>query len=68
MTWNNDVTNIFSRIDKRKELWEVCEKYINDHRIDCPEDICQSDDVILDAYDFIGDICEIVGYYEYPEE
>lgn len=55
-------------MSKKKDLWKVCKKFIEHQRIDCPETICQSDRVIENAYDFIGDICEIVGYYEYEDE
>jgi hypothetical protein len=43
-------------------------KFIVDHRISCPEAIHQNDEVIANAYDLIEHLCEIVGYYEYPDE
>lgn len=48
-------------------LWNVCAKFIEQQKIGCPETIYQMDRVIENAYEFIQDICDEVGYYE-PEE
>jgi hypothetical protein len=50
------------------KLREICKKFIEKHRISCSEAISQEDSIIVDAYDFIKEICDEVGYYEYPEE
>ena len=39
-------------------------RFVKEHRISCPEAICQNDDVIVDAYEFIENLVEIVGYFE----
>ncbi len=39
-------------------------RFVKEHRISCPEAICQNDDVIVDAYEFIEALVEIVGYFE----
>ena len=49
-------------------LWNVCYNFIKDQRISCEETISQCDWVIENAYDLIGDICEVVGYVEYDDE
>lgn len=54
--------------DRKERVLALCEKFIKDHRISEESCIGQNDDIILDAYDFIGDICEIVGYYKYPKD
>lgn len=46
------------------ELHALCLKFINDQKIDCAETVFQSDRVIENAYKFIREICEIVGYAE----
>ena len=46
------------------DLHALCLKFINDQKIDCAETIHQTDWVIENAYGFIEDICEIVGYAE----
>ena len=46
------------------DLHALCLKFINDQKIDCAETIHQTDWVIENAYEFIEDICEIVGYAE----
>ena len=43
-------------------LMEVCQKFITDNQITCPETIYQTDHVIANAYKLIEDICDIVGY------
>jgi len=50
-------------MEKEQKLMELCKKFIVDNTISCPETICQCDWVIEHAYDFIEDICEIVGYH-----
>lgn len=53
------------------QLFDLCEKFIKDNKIDCAETVYQSDRVIKNAYEFIQEICEIVGYdgeYEYEED
>lgn len=39
-------------------------RFVKEHRISCPEVICQNDDVIVDAYEFIENLVDIVGYYD----
>lgn len=46
------------------DLHALCLKFINDQKITCAETVFQSDHVIENAYGFIEDICEIVGYAE----
>lgn len=54
--------------DKQKQLLKLCEQFITEQRISCPETIHQTDRVIENAYNLIEDICDIVGYYEYEDE
>lgn len=54
--------------EKKDKLWKLCEEYIDKQDIICPESVYQSDRVILNAYDFIEKICDIVGYKEYNED
>jgi len=56
-----------SKKDKDK-LVELCQKYARDHHITCSECVHQQDDVILDAYDFLANIFDIVGYEEIKYE
>ena len=49
------------------ELIAHCKKFITDQGIDCAETIYQTDWVIENAYEFIQEICEIVGYKECEE-
>lgn len=52
----------------RKELWSICERFIQEHKITCPETVWQTDRVIEDAYEFIEEICDVVGYHEYETD
>lgn len=50
------------------KLWTLCEQFIEDNRITCAETVYQTDRVIRNAYEFIEEICEIVGYAERKED
>lgn len=50
-----------------RRLVEVCQQFIIDNRISCPEATIE-DRVYENAPDLIGTICEIIGYYEYPDD
>lgn len=54
-------------IDKDKLLKAVIE-YVNKNQISHPETIYQCDHVIESACEFIEELCDIVGYYEYEDE
>ena len=43
-------------------LWNVCIKFIEEQGISCPETIYQTDWVIENAYEFIQEVCDEVGY------
>ena len=49
----------------RIKLFKECHKFIVDNKISCPESIAQCDHVIENAYEFIENVCNIVGYYDY---
>lgn len=49
-------------------LWTTCMKFIEDQRIGTAETVYQSDRVIENAYEFIHQVCEIVGYLQQDEE
>jgi len=55
-------------MSKQKELLNLCKKFITDNDIGCSEVIYQSDLVIENAYEFIEDICGIIGYKEYEDD
>lgn len=54
--------------DQMNELHRICLDFITKQRITCPETIYQSDRVIVNAYEFIEQICDVVGYAEYQDE
>lgn len=53
---------------KEQQLFELCKKFIEDQSISCAETIYQTDWVIENAYEFIEDICDIVGYDNSEED
>ena len=54
--------------DSLVSLLEVCQAFIKSQRIGSAEVIYQQDNVIENAYDFIEEVCDIVGYYEDGDE
>lgn len=52
----------------KTKLLELCEKFIKDNNIHCSDSIYQRDDVIENGYEFIEQICDIVGYAETDED
>lgn len=44
------------------ELWTVVHNFISKQNISCAEAIYQTDKVIINAYEFIEQLCDIVGY------
>jgi hypothetical protein len=49
-------------------LWRHCMVFIETQNIYSRETVYQTDRVIENAYVFIADICEIVGYVDYEDE
>lgn len=54
--------------EKQQQLWDLCQKFINDQKISHPECVYQSDRVIENAYELIDNICDIVGYVKDEDE
>lgn len=52
----------------KTELLELCRDFIEEQRITCAETVHQTDRVIENAYEFIGQVCELVGYHKDPDE
>lgn len=50
------------------QLEEYCRQWIDSRNITCPETVSQCDYVIRDAYEFIQDICDIIGYAKSEDE
>ena len=55
-------------IKKLRELERVIVDFIETHTISCPEKVGDCDDVIINAYELIANLCEIAGYHEYEDE
>lgn len=53
---------------KEQELFDLCGRFVAEQQISCPEAVYQTDRVIENAYELIESICDIVGYYKYPDE
>lgn len=51
-----------------QELYNLCKQFVEDNKISCPETVHQCDRVIINSYDFIEKMCDIVGYYKYPDD
>lgn len=46
----------------------IVKNFIKQNKIYCPETIYQSDMVIQNAYEFIEQLCDNVGYYDEEED
>jgi len=53
---------------KGLKLFSIVKKFIDDNQISCAEVVSQADRVVENSYAFIMELCEIVGYYKYPED
>lgn len=51
-----------------KALWDVCVKFIETQEIGCAESIYQNDRVLIEAPEFVEDVCNVVGYLPYEDE
>lgn len=58
---------VHAEVDRLRELHDHCVNFIQENQITCAESVYQTDRVILNAYEFIEGVCEIVGYVD-PEE
>jgi predicted nuclease of restriction endonuclease-like RecB superfamily len=57
-----------TKVDEHpKALMKLCEKFIEDNEISCPESVYQCDHVIEHGYEFIKKVCEIVGFYKHKD-
>lgn len=54
--------------EQLKKLWDICNGYVQEQQISCAESVYQSDGVIINAYEFIEKICDVVGYWDCSEE
>jgi len=59
---------VSNRVIKALALLDRVEAFIEHHDIIVPETIYQTDRVIVDAYEFIADLCDIAGYKEVEDE
>jgi hypothetical protein len=48
-------------------LWNVCKKFVQDQDIGHADTIYQCDWIIENAYYFIEQVCDVVGYNPYVE-
>ncbi len=55
-------------VEEMTALWQYCIKFIEILNIYDAETVYQTDRVIENAYVFIADVCEIVGYVDYEDE
>lgn len=53
--------------ESKEKVIQIIQEFIDDNNISCAEAIAQNDRVIENAYTFIYELCEIVGYKEYQD-
>jgi len=47
---------------RQAKLWKLCQDFIVEQRVSCPEAVAQNDNVIENAYELIEKIGSIVGF------
>lgn len=57
-----------SQAQVRKELYRICEEFVTENDIHCPESIYQMDHIIGNAYEFIEKVCDVIGYASIKDE
>ncbi len=60
--------NRYPTTEQKDTLWQKCIDFIEKQEIGCAETIYQTDWVIENAYEFVQEVCDIVGYQEYEDE
>jgi len=58
-----DATEIRAVVTDKDKLWQLCRAFVENNKISCPETVYQSDHVIEHGYDFITEVCKIVGFH-----
>ena len=51
-----------SNADERRRIYEICARFILENKISSPEAIYQMDNVNLNSFEFIEEICDVIGY------
>lgn len=59
-----------SKISRKNldKIYDIIIQFRDEHHITCEEAIYQSDEVIENAYDFIYDLMNVVGYIELKDD
>lgn len=72
--WQNVVGEITSQllskdkeVERLKKLEDICKSFVSQMEIRCAETIFQCDRVITNAYDFIENVCDCIGYHQDEE-
>ncbi len=59
---------IHAELTEARKLWQVCAQFIQAQNISCVETVYQTDRVIENAYEFIEQVCDVVGYVDLEDE
>ena len=50
------------------QVWEMVTKFVDDNHLSEPSAYHQNDRAQVRSYDFIEDLAEMVGFYQYPND
>lgn len=53
---------------QQQKCFELCRKFIDENEIGSGEAVYQSDHILEKAPEFIVELCELLGYYQFPME
>ena len=60
--------HMHAELMEKSKLWQVCEQFVTHQNISCAETVYQTDRVIENAYKFIEQVCDVVGYAPLDDE
>jgi hypothetical protein len=63
---NENISIVEGNKEIKERVFNLCKNFIIEQRIYCGETIYQSDSIIENSYNFIEDLCEVIGYYQLP--
>lgn len=50
-------------IKQLTDLWDMCKKFVDEHKVSCSESVQQVDKTYLECPNFVSEVCGCVGFY-----
>jgi hypothetical protein len=62
------VSSLMTRPERAEKVLQLVEAFVKEQEVSCSEAIYQNDNVIVGAYEFIDQLCEVAGFHKFEEE